>query len=70
LPDDLLPSVLIWALGQAKTNEELDLWWRAHKQVIARLSEGDRERLITVGRETRARIASAPSSRTSSYTTR
>ena len=43
---NLLPSVLIWALGQAKTDEELDLWWRAHKQVIARLSEADRDRLV------------------------
>jgi len=43
---DLLPGVLLWALGQATSDEELDAWWRQHKPLIADLSEADRERLV------------------------
>lgn len=64
---DLLPSVLLWALAQATSDEELDTWWRQHKQLITGLSEGDRVRLVEAGRQTRARIAAGPSSRTASY---
>jgi hypothetical protein len=68
LSSDLLPSVLCWALGQATSDEELDRWWRQHKQLITDLSEADRARLVMVGREARARIKAEPTSKTASFT--
>ena len=62
MPDDLLPSVLIWALGQATSDEELDRWWHKHKRLIADLSKADRARLVETGREARARIKAGPTS--------
>ena len=70
LSSDLLPSVLCWALGQATSDEELDAWWRQHKQLIAALTAADRARLVMVGREVRARIKAGPTSKTASYTRR
>ena len=56
----------IQALAFANSDEELNEWYRQHKELIGGLPEADRLRVVDAGREARARIARL--SRTAVYT--
>ena len=64
-----LVSVAICTLTLARSNEELDQWWRLNLTWIQPLKTANADqyaRLIEACRETRARVQAAPTSKTAS----